>query len=471
MSNYHDYGDYGDYNAPDEESALHDPSRQGEEDPYLCPGCNGHVGNPTADRCPGCGYPLSDAAYWTDRSQGGHPDYNPETDPFAIWPGGHPLDRMGKTATWQVVSLGELQQPGAVGATEEYNPVVDGPNPDGPGVDNAGNSPEQEVALETWVNAAIDMINRGEQDQAIIAKLSHDGCPFPQEALKRAKEQPNQSAVTNELGQDPFEAPSPDQQNPIASGQMQGLSQQPPAVTGSRVRVAGSTMTGKVDEVWTDMWGQGLVRISLDEGGSVNVAPEAVESIDETPRQPVSEIQQFIDSLPKVEPSRPNIEARVGQLELVRQAVRNTISKVGFSDQVKLSTIDRDAQDEILVLRTWLSSNLTGEVVTQPYRYNGFGVADSNPDAVFAGNVREAAVIWASEGPWDGTNGSMKYAGAHDDLIQAAAHYAETHNMTGDQLNTFIKAAEEYVGDHRHVTTEEFDAEPDNDGPVEQLFA
>jgi hypothetical protein len=367
---------------------------------------------------------------------------------------------MGKTAKWQVISLGELQQPGGVGATQAYNPVVDGPNPDGPEIDNAGNSPEQEEAMETWVNAAIDMINRGESDQGIIARLSHDGCPFPEDALKRAKQQPNQSPLQDQLGQDPFEAPSPDQQDPMASGQMQGLSQQPPVVTGSRVRIAGSTMTGTVQDLWHDTWGQGLVRIALDEGGSVNVAPTAVESVDETPRQPVSEIQQFIDSLPKVEPVRPNIEARLTNLELVRQAVRNTISKVGFSDQVKLETIDRDAQEEILALRDWLSSNLSVPIITRPYRYNAFDVADTNPDAVFSGNVREAALLWATEGPWTAVD---------DDLRYAAAHYATENNMTGEQLNTFIKVAEEVV-DHRHVKAEEFDADPENDGSAEQLF-
>ena len=47
-----------------------------------------------------------------------------------------------KTAKWEVVALGELQQPSGVGGTQQYNPVTDGPNPNGPNFgDNAGNSP------------------------------------------------------------------------------------------------------------------------------------------------------------------------------------------------------------------------------------------------------------------------------------------------------------------------------------------
>ena len=369
-----------------------------------------------------------------------------------------------KKSNWQVVSLGELQQPGGVGATQEYNPVVDGPNPDGPSFDdNANNSPEQEVALETWVNAAVDMINRGQPDEAILAQLSHDGCPDPQAVLMRAKQQPNQSPVSNEIGQDPFNAPPTE--DPTNTGQMEGLSQQPPVT--ARVRIAGTTMLGYEIERWEDLWGQGLVKVALDEGGTLNVAPTAIEDADETPRQPVSEIQAFIDSLPKVEPTRPNIEARLTNLELIRRAVRSTISKVGFSDRVKLEMIDRDAEVEAYELKEALAHlDPDVPVVTQPYRYNALGAAVVDSDAIptYQGNPREAGIIWASEGPW--TEG---IADTYD-FRHAAVHYAENHNMTGPQFNAFLKSAEEYVEEHRHVTTEEFTAVPDNEGPAEEIF-
>src|SRR2546422_4397133 len=47
-------------------------------------------------------------------------------------------------------------------------------------------------------------LNRGQQDEAVLAQLAHDGCPDPQSVLMRAKQQPNQSPVSNEMGQDPF---------------------------------------------------------------------------------------------------------------------------------------------------------------------------------------------------------------------------------------------------------------------------
>ncbi len=371
------------------------------------------------------------------------------------------------TSKWQVVALGELQQPGGVGATNEYNPVVDGPNPDGASMtDNSGNSPEQENAMQDWVNFAVNWLNQGAEPQAVLAKLADKRCPDPEGALQMALQRPNQTAVDNSLGQDPFEAPSP-ADDPAGSGQMQGLSQQPPVTTsGTRVRVIGSTMTGTITDEWTAQWDQGLVRIALDEGGSVNVAPTAVEQIDETPRQPVSEIQQFINSLPKVEPTRPNIEARLTNLELVRRAVRSTISKVGFSDQRKLEAMDRAAEEESAVLKEWLASNLVGEVVSRPYRINalGLGAVDVSAIPPFRGNPKEAGVIWASEGPWiDG------FADEYDFRF-AAVRFAETHNMTAAQFNTFMKAAEDHIDRHRIVRTEEFDAEPDNDGPAEALF-
>lgn len=463
---------------------------------------------------------------------------------------------VSKSSKWQIVSLGELQQPGGVGSTQDYNPVVDGPNPEGPSFDdNSGNSPEQEVALETWVNLAVDMINRGQDDNAILAQLAHDGCPQPEEVLQRAKQQPNQSPVNDQMGQDPFNAPP--SEDPTQAGNMEGLSQQPPVTaaaklcpdcsgkldpTGadrdddgnwkgscskcgtelsrwpapgqygydaddeaaqewvdknSHVRIAGTSLTGTVIERWEDLWGQGLVKVALDDGGTMNVAPEAIESVEEHPRQPVSEIQEFINSLPEVQPTRPSIEARLTNLELVRRAVRSTINKVGFSDQVKLQQQDRWAENQALDLKEYLSA-------VHPSDWGAGGVAQGmgvhndearyvcshgypegrdcpscawldqqiKPDMehvpTFDKNVREAAYIWASEGPWTDEEAWVDPV----DMRFAAIRYAETHNLSGEQLNGFLKAAEEYVEQHRIVRTEEFSDEPeiDNEGPAEGLF-
>jgi hypothetical protein len=434
---------------------------------------------------------------------------------------------------WAVVSLGELQQPGGVGATQEYNPVTDGPNPDQPPqADNSGNSFEQSVALETWVNYAVDLLNRGEMKEAVLAKLAHDGCPNPEEVLQRAQEQPvDEKPISDEIGQDPFEAPAPDDGQ---TGQMESVSRQPPVIAafdnppdprptradaevgdlhpwaypggeqaelahqdaireqdsgfepcprcgstnvaggtgggqktlhcadcgydpyedpandedgfpieappghdqsawdngygiptrgakrvpnyafvkeapgkehmkgvsekrnrqyehikeqlmasgkseeeakeeaartvnkqraekgeakGSRVRIAGSSETGVVIDRYEDTWGQGLVMVALDGGGTRTVAPGAAEPVTaETPEHPVSQIQQFIDGLERVEPTRPHIEARIANLEVVRRACRDAVPAAGFSDQVRLASIDSDAQSEILELREFLGA-------------------------------------------------------------------------------------------------------------------
>jgi len=368
-------------------------------------------------------------------------------------------------SNWRVVSLGELQQPGGVGGTQPYNPVVDGPNPDQPpNADNAQNGPEQEVALQTWVNTAVDALNRGETPEAILAQLAHDGCPNPEEVLQRAQSQPDEPPVSDQLGQDPFEVPPA--QDPAMSGEMQGLSQQPP-VMAKRVRIAGTSMEGIEISRWEGLWGDTTVKVALDEGGTLDVAPEAVQELTEASRpHPVSEIQTFIDSIPEVQPTRPSIEARLANLELVRRAVRANISKVGFHDQVKLESFDSDAQSEQIALTAALKA------VGQPdddkylaslrgFEFNKFATA--TPDIFpYSGNVKEAAIIWAIESPY--TKGTDD-----DDFHFAAAHYATQIGLSGGQINEFLAAAD----DHRIVRAEEFTAEPetiDSEGPAEALF-
>lgn len=416
-------------------------------------------------------------------------------------------------SNWRVVSLGELQQPGGVGGTQPYNPIVDGPNPDAPpNIDNAQNSPEQEVGLQRWVNAALHLLNRGETPEVTIAHLAEEGCPNPDEIVQRALQQPEEvSPVSDELGQDPFEVPPTE--DPSTSGEMQGLSQQPPvmAATGKpgsytvgcsscggefksdkktgfshcedhkgmrdydkdwgkaskRVRIAGTSMEGVEISRWEGLWGETTVKVALDGGGTLDVAPEAVQELTGASKpHPVTEIQTFIDSIPEVQPTRPSIEARLANLELVRRAVRANISKVGFHDQVKLEGFDSDAQNEQIALNAALkSAGQPGDdkylAGLRGYEFNKFATA--TPQIFpYSGNVKEAAIIWAVESPYTkGTN--------TDDFHFAAAHYATQIGLSGGQINEFLAAAD----DHRIVRTEEFTAEPetiDSEGPAEALL-
>lgn len=414
---------------------------------------------------------------------------------------------MSVTSKWNVVALGELQQPGGVGATQDYNPVVDGPNPEGPEIDNADNSPEQEVAMQTWVNTAVDMLNRGEDPQAIIAKLAHDGCPNPEQILQRAQQQPMEQPhpVSDQVGQDPFQTPPPADQ----TGEMQSLSQQPPtlasnanevggpigkpaddaptdltdgslmkidnlgdtegpglfdvdkedgadnhteeitepkevkqqdakSVRSKRVRVAGTTMTGRELDRWEGLWGEGTVKIALDEGGVINVDPSAVEPLEsESYDHPVTEIQSFIDNMPPVEPSRPFIEARLANLEQVRRAVRAHISKVGFSDQQKLAKMDREAEEESALLKEALDNTIEEHEVNYfahlpRYKANAFEIATPEIKE-WEGRPREAGAIWASE----------NFTAAVDDenFTAAAAHHASALGLTGTQFEEFLAGA------------------------------
>lgn len=419
---------------------------------------------------------------------------------------------MSVTSKWNVVALGELQQPGGVGATTGYNPVTDGPNPEGPEADNASNSPEQEVAMQTWVNVAVDMLNRGELPEAVIAKLAHDGCPNPEEILQRAQQQPMEEPhpVSDSIGQDPFQAPPPADQ----TGEMQGLSNQPPTLASNanetggpigepadsastdntdgtlmkidnlkdgekpglfdvdkedgadnhteeitepkevkkqetkdvhskRVRIAGTTMTGRELDRWEGQWGEGQVKIALDDGGTINVDPSVVEPADEeTLDHPVSEIQNFIDNMPAVEPSRPFIEARLANLELVRRACRAHISKVSLSDQVKLQEMDTKAEEETALLKEALS-NLAEEhevayFAKQPrYEVNAWNLG-SPQTKEWQGRPREAGAIWASE--------NFDAPTTEENFVAAAAHHASRLGLTGTQFDEFLAGAREAGG-------------------------
>lgn len=244
-------------------------------------------------------------------------------------------------AKWQVHALGEAQQPGGVGATQEHNPVVDGPNPNGPDfADNAGNSYEHEVALTRWVDAAVDMLNRGEDPHAVLAKLAHDGCPDPEAVLARALEQPTDQPVTDEASAAP-EAVAP----PVEEGSTTVLPQGVQASTSlgelaesgreatRRVKVAGRT--GIVTGEFEDLWGRKQVRIALDEGGALTVDPDntRIDEIETEIHDATSEIRNFIESFPPVgEQDRRQI---AGLLKSVRQA-KAALAKVATAESFEL---------------------------------------------------------------------------------------------------------------------------------------
>lgn len=341
-----------------------------------------------------------------------------------------------KTSSWQVVALGELQQPGGVGATQDYNPVVDGPNPDAALLDNAGNSPEQEVALETWVNMAVDKLNRGAPVDAVLAELAHDGCPNPQAVIQRAQAQPQQQPIGDSIGQNPFDTPTPQDGQ---TGQMEGLSQQPPTLAHIDVRIEGKD--------WSKWAAENLP--GSDPSG-----------------HPVSEIEKFIASLPEVEPTHP--ELREAAVKAARRAIRGVISKTIYSDAQKLAALDARLENEELALRDHGASVLRVDdererhVTPAEFVFNAFNVADPTL-APYTGNVTQAALIWAAESPY--------HSGTTVDDFQFAVFQHAAHiGLSAEQTGEFLLTAQDDL-QHRHVRTEEFTADtPDNEGPAEELF-
>lgn len=348
-----------------------------------------------------------------------------------------------KSSKWEVVALGEMQQPGGVGATQDYNPVVDGPNPDAGLLDNAGNSPEQEAALETWVNMAVDMLNRHEPPEAVIAQLAHDGCPNPQDILQRAQQQPiDQQPVSDEIGQNPFETPIPQDGQ---TGQMQGLSQQP--ATMAKIRIAGKSWKVYASEM--------------------KYAGESASTVDGD-AHPVSEIEKFIANMPVVEPSRPYIEARTKNIETARRAIRGIISKATYPDQKRLAALDTKLENEQLGLK---EAAVAFDPIVDPereaylprveFRHNAFGTAD--PTILpYLGNVKEAALIWASESPYS----------QHSDLTDfqfSAMRQVEELGMSPVQASEFITTAQAALAQRKSPVAKTA-AVVDNDGPADQLF-
>jgi hypothetical protein len=172
----------------------------------------------------------------------------------------------------------------------EITPEVQSPD----FADEADNSFEQMVALTTWVNVAVDMLNRGEPEAAILAKLSKDGCPDPQSVLDRALKQPFE---------EPEPMPTPEPQGaPIppdpAPDQAAALDMQ----RGSSIRIG--DVNGRLMGAYAS-FGQVIARVATDEGQvEIDVAPDEVEIVEETKRDPISEIQKFIDGFPEPDPER-----------------------------------------------------------------------------------------------------------------------------------------------------------------------
>lgn len=212
--------------------------------------------------------------------------------------------------------------------------------------DVADQSREERLAYETWVNLAVEMLNRGESEQQILAQLAHDGCPDPETVLLRAQQQPEEDQPTEEDLAGVSEPPQQDIFTPEDEAPRMAKFIPDPAPS-ERVRVAG--LTGTVLSRYEDS-GQPMVHITMDHGDLIIVPESEVEAVSEPlVPQSVSEIQQFIDSFPEV--NEFSVNAHIANWRQVKTACEIKIADAqDDSERVSLEKIHQAATQKITEL-------------------------------------------------------------------------------------------------------------------------
>lgn len=163
------------------------------------------------------------------------------------------------------------------------NPLMQQAGPDF--ADNSQNSFEQEVALKRWVDHAVDMLNRGELRDAILADLAHDGCPDAESVLRRAEQQPQK--------------PAPDPQAPDAGQPQSPTEDQPTQVQQANPGVQAAAHP-----------------------------EEKVQQIAEATSSPVDQIRDFINQFPAVdETSAPDVRDKHANVRKARVMCQNAVLK------------------------------------------------------------------------------------------------------------------------------------------------
>lgn len=245
-------------------------------------------------------------------------------------------------ANWEVLALGESQQPGGVGATMQDNTApLGGPNPMADYHDVADNSFEQDVAFKRWVDMAVDQLNRGTDPEVVLAQLAHDGCPEPEAVMQRAVEQPVADTTGDDQGlSEPLPAPN-------NMGDMDNVSTLPTGVqAGTRVKVAGLEAVRIGDY---EQWGEKMTRVIFANGKTADVPAANVEDIAAAVDEPVEDIQKFIDSFPPVdEQKRSSIHDRIVNIKQARQAIVSSVaSTMDYQLHTALDVLDVGLANEL----------------------------------------------------------------------------------------------------------------------------
>lgn len=409
------------------------------------------------------------------------PTFLPSTNPVS--------NEMSVESKWRVISLGEMQQPGGVGATQDaYNPQVEGPNPNGPSfLDNSQNSPEQEGALETWVNHSIDLLNQGKLQDEVVAQLAQEGCPDPQTVVQRALKQQTeqqQPPVSNEAGTDAFSMPT--NQEPLSGGnEAPGLTQNVNASTrvgidGDRVRVKTTGKTGKVIANFLDVWGEGTVKVALDGGDVADFRPNQLSTYDQIdiPDDPLAEIHAFIDGMPEPGATRAGVEARIENLTAASLMLHDArlSRKASITDRIRADRMKLDVDTELSDLRSSrkkLQESDLDYLDTRPgYQINAFAVADGEIqiDPTFGRRLAEDATILVQELPVEMITDPLG-------VELRAFHHAAANYASDEATDTFLAEVERqriarvasFTQQHT-ASTKTNDLFDPFEGPAEQLF-
>ena len=363
-------------------------------------------------------------------------------------------------------------------------------------------SMEQRSAHQQEVNFAVDQINKavaqsgtGAIDDSFLDNLKNmianqffggdvtEAQTIVDEAMRQSQNQ--DGTLDKQAPQDPAAAAQTD-----PSQQVQGVGQGPepvPLANGAFAKTAGG-ITGHVTDMWEDIYGDKWVEITDSQGyrsGHLASEVEPTDNIHEDTR--VAEVEKFLRDTEPQEFTEASVRARIANLKLARQEIRQLIanSKVSGEQKLALDEIDQEAQVELLDLTGHLPTLIpyTNQIVdTSPMAAGGswsptlHGVDELEVETVepdydsnqIAQAIPESAAIFAQE-----------HAGDVDLEARAAKYIDKFTNGHRPEIRAhhrarFVEEVTKAASTRRSEPTPKTSSVEDDlanaDGPVEALY-
>lgn len=433
---------------------------------------------------------MDDIERIADEVWGADDDWSAQPDPGAMpEPAGaavyHGEDRDVTDGTSHV-SLGA-----DMGALPEAQDALPEAGPDFS--DSGQNSFEQDVAVKTWVDHAVDMLNRDKGDDEVLASLAHDGCPDPQAVLERAKAQPpvEQEPDMQDGGAMPPTPPVYDEHGDSGMAEPVVSSTRHISEIGrplaQRVEVGGRP--GSALGRYTGLWGD-LVRVAFDDGSHADVPEEAVQAVADQVSHPVDSIRDFISQFPAVDSDSASSVSAAYKAVREARAMARAAAAGGSDEAVALDQVLARDQEALMERLHVLAQDAAdahsatpamGEVVHQA-SVGGYGrsfvedaaqavVADAA--ALDLGRAREDVAIALHEASFAGLEAGIAVEDALDGLAQRVAHLPDAEREAA--LEAARVAAEDIaarrIAAWKHPEPEAAPELDGFDGPAEELFA